>query len=422
MLGKPVWIDRFEDLEIAAFPFRSSNLFIAVFFCLIFSYLLFVLRVVGLGGAVWTAPLVYVNAVFFLGYLFIIVDYTAQGYQKIPMMSANLLSTGRSRFFKELVLVSFFFSLFFVSKNPYWQVSFVLASSLLFPVATSVIIMEESLVSALNPLKWIGVLMDIKADATFMTYFAIQAGTIFLAYIALFVDFGWFNLVTMMAFVMAMMTVFRSIGVALHHNADSLGFGVQYGKQVEDQQVQQAKDKELSVFVTTLYKLSNSGQMDKAWLSLETRIQDDGYKTEADLFVHLRGWDNVRLAVKAGQGFIERLVAREDYRTTWHVLEFCYAANRNKYRLLVAGTVLELSARAETRKQIEIMVYLLGRFEEDFPNHPRTGEALLKASQFYAHDLDDFEGAREIMARLNVQYPEIHASKTYQALRGILSE
>lgn len=422
MLGKPVWIDKFEDLEIAAFPFRGGNLLIALFFCLIFSYLLFVLRVVGLGGIVWTAPLAYVNAVFFLGYLFVIVDYTAQGYQKIPIMSANLLSTGRSRFFKELVLISFFFSLFFVSNNPYWQVSFVLASNLLFPMATSVVIMEESLVSALNPLKWIGVLMDIKADATFVAYFVIQTGTIFLAYIAVFVDLGWFNLITMMAFVMAMMTVFRSIGIALHSNAESLGIGVQYGKQVEEQQVQQAKDKELSVFVTSLYKLSNSSQMDKAWLSLERRVRDDGYKTEADLFARLCGWDNVRLAVKAGQGFIERLVAREDYRTTWNVLEFCYTANRNEYRLLSAGTVLELSARAETREQIEIMVYLLGRFEEDFPNHPRTGEALLIASQFYAHDLNDFEGAREIMARLHAEHPEIHASKTYQALSGILSE
>ena len=57
MAGKPVWIDRFEGLEVAAFPFRSENLFAAVFFCLIFSYLLTVFRVVGLAGIVWTVPL-----------------------------------------------------------------------------------------------------------------------------------------------------------------------------------------------------------------------------------------------------------------------------------------------------------------------------------------------------------------------------
>lgn len=422
MAGKPVWIDKFEALEIASFPLRSANLFVAVFFCLIFSYLLMVPRIVGLGGIMWTAPLMYVIAVFFLGYLFVIVDYTAQGYQEVPKISANLLTTGRSRFFKELVLISFFFCLFFLSENSYWRLSFVLTTSLLFPMATCVIIMEESLVSALNPVKWIGVLMDIKADAVFMTYFLIQTSTIFLAYIALFVDLGWFNLFTMLAFVMAMMTVFRSIGVALHSNAETLGIGIRFSKQVEEEQVQLARDRELSGFVTELYKLANSGQTAQAWQLLEKRIQDDDYKTEAELFGQIRNWDNVRVAVKAGQGFIERLVARQDYQTCWNVLEFCYAANGNRYKLLSAATVLELCGRAETRNQVKIMITLLRQFEEDFPNHPQRADALLMASKFCAHDLGDFESAREIMAHLRAQYPAIHADKTYQALQAILSE
>jgi len=422
MAGKPVWIDRFEDLQIASFPFRIANLFAAVFFCLIFSYILMVFRVVGLGGIVWTVPLAYVNLLFFFGYMFVIVDYTAQGYQEVPKISGDLLYTGKSRFFKVLVVLSFFFSLFFLFRNPYWQVSFVLAASILFPMATCVIIMEESLVSALNPIKWIGVLMDIKADAAFLNYFAIQTGTIFLAYVSFFVDLGWFNLFTMLAFVMAMMTVFRSIGVALHSNAETLGIGIRFSKQVEEEQVQLARDRELSGFITGLYKLASSGQTAQAWQLLEKRIQDENYRTEADLFDQLRNWDNVRLAVKAGQGFIERLVARQDYRTCWNVLEFCYSANGESYKLLSAATVLDLSERAETRDQVKIMITLLRQFEEDFPNHPQQAEALLMASRFCAHDLDDFETAREIMAHLHTDYPAIHADKTYQALQAILSE
>ena len=422
MAGKPVWIDRFEDLEIASFPFRIENLFTAIFFCLIFSYILVVYRVVGLGGTVWTVPLAYVSLLFFFGYMFVIVDYTAQGYQEVPKISGNLVTTEKSRFFKVLVLVSFFFTLFFLFKNPYWQIGFVLAASILFPVATCVIIMEESLVSALNPLKWIGVLMDIKADSAFLNYFAIQTGTIFLATISFSVDLGWFNLFTMLVFVMAMMAVFRSIGVALHSNAETLGIGIRFGKQVEEDQLQLARDRELSGFVTGLYKLANGGQAAQAWQILEKRIQDDEYQSEAELFDQLRNWDNVRLAVKAGQGFIERLVAAEDFRTCWNVLEFCYTANGNSYKLLSASSVLELSRRAETRNQVKIMVSILRRFEEDFANHPQRAEALLIASRFCAHELDDFETASEIMAHLHAQYPAIHADKTYQALQAILSE
>jgi hypothetical protein len=264
--------------------------------------------------------------------------------------------------------------------------------------------------------------MDIKADTTFLNYFAIQTGTIFLATISFSVDLGWFNLITMLAFVLAMMAVFRSIGVTLHSNAETLGFGIRFGKQVEEDQLQLARDRELSGFVTGLYKLANSGQAAQAWQLLEKRIQDDEYKSEAELFDQLRNWDNVRLAVKAGQGFIERLVAAEDYRTCWNVLEFCYAENGNSYRLLSASSVLELSGRAETRNQVKIMVSILRRFEEDFANHPQRAEALLIASRFCIHELDDFETASEIMTHLHAQYPAIHADKTYQALQAILSE
>ncbi|MFP6808627.1 MAG: hypothetical protein VB957_15830 [Pseudomonadales bacterium] len=109
MISKPVWIDKFEELEVSAFPFRISNLLVSIFFSLIFSCMLAVYRFSGLAGVVWVIPLAYVSSLFYLSYLFIIVDFTAQGYQKVPIMSGTLFTTGKSRFFKELLLISFFF-------------------------------------------------------------------------------------------------------------------------------------------------------------------------------------------------------------------------------------------------------------------------------------------------------------------------
>ncbi len=81
MATKPVWIDKFEDLEIFSFPFRVGNIANTIFFCLIFSYLLGVIRVVGPAGFLYSILLTYFSFMFFFGYLFVIVDYTSRGYQ-----------------------------------------------------------------------------------------------------------------------------------------------------------------------------------------------------------------------------------------------------------------------------------------------------------------------------------------------------
>jgi len=183
-----------------------------------------------------------------------------------------------------------------------------------------------------------------------------------------------------------------------------------------------AREQELSEFSAQLYKISNAGQQTKAWEMLEQRLQDDNYVSEADLFSRTRNWENPLLAVKAGQGFIERLIESKDFRTAWNILEFCFEANQGDYKLLSGETVLALSSRAETRNHKSIMVTILTHFEKDFPNHPQTTAALLTAARFTAHDLDNFEGGREIIAHLQSTYPEIRGDKTFQALSTILME
>ncbi len=72
-----------------------------------------VIRVMGPGDSFWIATLLYLSFVFFFVYLFVIADCTTLGFQEIPKLSSNLLDTEKSRFFKELVLLSSLLSLFF---------------------------------------------------------------------------------------------------------------------------------------------------------------------------------------------------------------------------------------------------------------------------------------------------------------------
>ena len=81
MATKPVLIDKFEDLEIVSFPFRVGNIASIIFFGLIFSYLLGIMRTMGPIGFFYSIILTYVSFMFFFGYLFVIVDYTSRGYQ-----------------------------------------------------------------------------------------------------------------------------------------------------------------------------------------------------------------------------------------------------------------------------------------------------------------------------------------------------
>ena len=420
-MSNPVWIDKFEALEVNFFSLRSSNIVVAVFFALIFSYMLSALRFVGLAAATSMAMLTYVTTIFFIGYLFVIVDYTTQGYQEIPKLSANLLTTERSRLIKELILIAFFVSLFLVFDNPYWKLFFVISGLVIFPVSTAVIIMEESLVSAVNPVKWVGIVMDLEADSVFVQYLLIQGLTLFAGYVALFVDLGFFNLITMTILVMLLLTLFRSLGVLLHSNAETLGIPVRFGKQIEDEQLKAAQERAFSEFSSELYKLSSGGNVKDAWDLLEERLKKDKYATEADYFARLHNYDNPVLAVKAGQGYTERLVLKGDFRTAWNVLEFCYPANNNKYRLTSSNVILQLMAKAESNLQKAIVVSLLSHFEEDFPEHPRRSEALLVAARFTAEDLGDFEGAREMMEHLHTTYPEVVSNKEYQALTVVLA-
>ncbi len=421
MAIKPVSIDRFETLEVALFSLRAANIAIVILFTLIFSYMLGAFRIVGPQAAVAMAVLAYVSCVFFIGYLFVIVEYTTMGYQEIPKISGNLLTTERSRLVKELVLISFFISLFLVLESPYLKLLFVIASLIIFPVSTAVIIMEESLISALNPVKWVGIVMDFKADTVFVQYLAIQGVTMFAGYLALFVNMGLVNLVTMAVFLMLLMTLFRALGVLLHSNADTLGIPVRFGKQVEEEQVRLADDRELSEFTTELYQLSDTGRVKKAWELLEERLKKEKFETEADFFARISKWDKPLLAVKAGQGFVERLVKRGDFRTAWNVLEYCYVNNNHSYRLTSSNVILKLMASAETKLNKTIIVTLIEHFEEDFPDHPKRADALLAAARFTAEDLDDFERAREMLDQLHSKYPEIYSDKGYQALTVILA-
>jgi hypothetical protein len=419
MARKRETIDRFNELEVLSFPFRFGNLVLIIVYTLVYTYLTTVWSILGAGGIALTASLTYVTALFFIGYLFVIVDYTALGYQEIPKLSKNLLESEKARLFKEMILLSFFLSLMFVIDELYWRLFIAIASLVLFPLATSVVLLEEKLMSAFNPLKWLAMLQDINSDKVFYRFLTIEGLLISVVYLTLVWDLGFIGIAVTL--VLAIM-LFRSLGVVLHSNADALGILVQFGKQIEAAQEAEIVQQEIHEEALALYRMATSGNTADALERLRKRLAADHYSTEADFFAQIRTWEDPQLAIIAGQDYIPRLARRGELKLALGILEFCYQANKQQFKLGNAGLIFELAEQAETRAHREIIAHLLAHLPDDFPGHPRSGEALLSAARITASDLDDFDTSTVLLDRIRKSYEEQRRDPEYRQLRRIVKK
>lgn len=411
----------FEPLRIYSFPFSSINIGVLVFFTLLYAWIEMVTRGFGVSGVIIVMMLAYASTLLFFGYLFVILTETARGHQQVSKLSGNLLDDAKGPLFKEVILLSFLAALVFLIPHPFWKIATALAMLLVVPIATSIIVIKDRLVTAMNPLSWIDMISRIGTRGLLFEYLSLQSILIVVLYFALTNDLGWLNVVKISVVLVLFMLVFRALGVLLHANADELELPVTHSEKLAEQQQEEAEERRIADNVFKLHQLTRSGQSAEAWKQLQEHLSVEKYQTEASYYSRIRGWDNPALAIRAGQDYISRLVDRGELRTAWDVLEFCFTANKEEYRLTKGTTVFELIDQGDTFLRKKILVHLLSNFETDFPKHPRRAEALLLAARFTAHDLDDFEQAREIMARLRSGFPDILDDPKFTALDAVLS-
>lgn len=416
MSNKKIWIDKFEPLEIASFPFRVNNLVILAFFSLVFTYELAIVRIVGPAGFVFTIILLYLATLFFMGYGFIIAEYTTRGYQYIGNMSASILFSEKPRLFKLLVLITSLLSIVSLPSEALSLLILGLLSIIIFPLSLSVLIMEHSLTAALNPLRWWRMLRGIEADSTLVKFALIQLASVALGFAVLSFHWGLFDIVLVFGFLASLMMLFRALGVLLHHNAESLGIEVRFSDEVEQAQRQQMADRELSEFASTLYRLVNVGKNRKAWHELNQKLIADKYQTEPALFEQIRHWENPGLAVMMGQGYVERLVDANDLTRAWEVLAFCVAENKTAFSLSRADILTKLHDSAHTIAQKRIICSVLRQAQRDLPGHPRAPAMLLQAAEIAAFNLDDFSTAESILTLLIECYPALSTDADYRRL------
>lgn len=192
----------------------------------------------------------------------------------------------------------------------------------------------------------------------------------------------------------SLILIFRSLGVLVHANAANLGLPVRFSAEIEAAQINENERRALSDFALSLYQQVEAHRVNEAFARYQSRIAEDKFKSEEALWDIIRERSNPALAIRAGQGLIERLVKAGNLRDAWQVLIYCFEKNDQQYRLASGNSTLQLTAAATNTKEKLISVELLRFFDKDFPKHPETTVALLKAVEFLIADARDTVGAQ----------------------------
>jgi hypothetical protein len=400
---------------------RTENVLLGLPLIIIWSFLLGSYYVAGWIMVVRSLFAVYLTLGFFVCYLFIILDYTARGYQSPPKISGDLMTTHKLRFIKSLAIISLFISLLYTAAGSPMLLFLMAIFTLLFlPVCFCVIAIQDSFLNALNPLHWAMFLQGIEFDQS-VAHYVIAMLLVAASGYSMGIDLGWFNWVSVTCVVFSLILMFRCLGVVVHTHAANLGLSVRFGPEIEAQQVAEAKRLELADFSLSLFQKVEVHRTKEAFAAYQQRLTDDRFESEDMLWQMIIKWSSSELAVLAGQGYIERLMNQRRDRDAWQAMTYCFEHNQNEYRLSNGDITLKLTESAITSQERKISAELLRFFDKDFPSHPAAEIALIRAVELLSADANDLSGARKLLRHIRIKYPAIARDRAYQKLETALS-
>lgn len=416
----------FEKLSVFRYPFSQHILSTIIFLWLLISL---ILVVIASGIVVAAVPLGYVTTFIFLQYSFVVVEYTARGHQQVPRISGHLfLPTTDSRLGSVFVLTMTFLSIILLVGDAIPFAGFFLAT-VLFPVALAVLIIEHSLFSALNPVRWGATLASIAWDKQVFAFLLIQVTLL----MTLFLTFYFFEPVTSISLsgwviheififitLCVAMVYFRLLGSILHANSEALGMPVLMSEEIQAAEEQAAVDKERSDFIIEVYQLANAGRQREAWEKLDGRMKAEHYRFEADYFSRISKWDRHKLVTRAAGEYLERLAQRKEVLTALNVFDIGVASNAT-FVPKSADTLMFLAEHADSLARKQEVARALASFPDNYPGHPGAVEALLQAVRLHAMSLNDFDEAKRILDHLESSYPHARQHPKFEPLKAIVS-
>ena len=169
----------FESLHLFRFPFTTVNILITLMFLIFLAGPALLLMIPMQAMILRAIPVLYLSTVLYTQYMFVIVEYTSQGYQVLPKMSFSMIQpTHDHRLFKELVVIVILLLGFHQIRDPSVQPIYIGFALLILPLATVVITIEHTFFRALNPGVWWQIIKRIGPSRQALIYVILQLTTV----------------------------------------------------------------------------------------------------------------------------------------------------------------------------------------------------------------------------------------------------
>jgi hypothetical protein len=174
--------------------------------------------------------------------------------------------------------------------------------------------------------------------------------------------------------------MFRATGTLLHLRREELGIKTAFSAEQNEQQARRRERKKASVFLDKVkaeFKLQGT---ESAYRMLELELKRHKFRDDAIFYELLKDMADRRLLYRFAGGYIGRLIEAETSRA-WAILLDMYGEAQGGFQLRSGSDLLRLTKTAETREERLVLLELMEKFEQDFPQHPEVKGAWLSAAE-----------------------------------------
>lgn len=276
---------------------------------------------------------------------------------------------------------------------------------LALPGATITLALEDSLLAALNPAKWLGIVTRIgwpylAAAGLCLVVFASQryAAGFAAAFLPMFLAIIVATIVSNYALVLT----FHLLGYLVYQYHEELGFAPQnerlgqaLGKPDPDQEIlDEAAD------------LVRDGKPEVAIEVLRAHLNRGGTQAVHSQYrklLHLR--DDKQALLQHGQEYLPILLAWERYRDALRLVDECQAIDAG-FAPPKAEQVTDLARLAARSGQPAVALRLLSGFHKRFPTSPDIAENYLLVATLLHERFNQDDKARKLLHSLKANYPD----------------
>ncbi len=363
-----------------------------------------------------TASLTYVVSLFYSAYLFYVAEYTALGYNRLPVLSMSIVDRSRWKIFKVLLLTSLFASLASLVDNSQWRDVLAVLGAVIFPIVAGILIVKDSFTSIFNPLTWVGTVSNIEVDQHLLVFMAAETLFVLSAYI---VSSGSAGFLSILVLVFSSMLLFRSLGVLIHSNARRLGLPTLFGAYADAVNANWALKKEIDDEVNILRELCDQKGALHAFRRIGSKLVSDRYRHEDEYFERTKHFQSPALSIMIGKNYLDRLVQHHLYERSLEVLQYCDNAGGDDFFPSNADLLITLGNIATRPRDKQLLARLLSGVPDKFSHDPKAGDALVLAAKLFAENLN-FDEARNQLERIKRDFPYSSQDAEYERVKKLL--